>query len=246
MLRLHFAEHIFAQTILKSAYQTELNELRATLESIEIALNKSGPFTSTGRPKTPKRHVAKMVDGKEKFVLKPASQKGINTLIKNKLRKLGWTSEPIAVGKENAATQKSRLKGDFAKNGVFVEVEFGNVASMFRDLFKFLIAYDNGQAKVGILVVASARLGLLFDSGVADYEGIARNVIPYLRITPLPILFVGIDYDEEGEIVLRHRYDEMYEVATANNLSCFTSEEVFGGLVDELDELEEDSESDED
>ena len=64
----------------------------------------------------------------------------------------------------------THLRGDFEKNGVFVEVEFGNVASLYRDLFKFHIAGTSGAAEVGIIVVATAQLAAFFDQGQATWE----------------------------------------------------------------------------
>ena len=73
------------------------------------------------------------------------------------------------------------LKGDFVRNGVFIEVEFGNVASMHRDFFKFQIANRSGAGAVGVLVVATDRFSRFFDSGVATFEIAERNR-PFLAI----------------------------------------------------------------
>lgn len=83
---------------------------------------------------------------------------------------LEWNRQPYVLGETLGTPLDSYLKGDFERSGVYVEVEFGNTASLFRDLFKFQIAGRSGIGKVGVLVVATAAVTRLFDSGVATYE----------------------------------------------------------------------------
>ncbi len=118
------------------------------------------------------------------------------------------------------------LLGDFAKGGVFVEVEFGNMASAFRDLFKFQIASRSGAGRIGVLVVASDKVARFFDQGVATYEQVAR-LLPYMGIgLQLPTVIVGLDLNDWTAI--KARYGEMRAVAEANGLDCHPFEAVFG------------------
>ena len=237
--KLTFEKHAFADTILKHKFEQEYDELIGTIADIDLPLSPTGPFKPNGRYSVPKRQ-KKGTGTNAKYVLKPISQSEWNKRLDERLRKLGWHPQPIAAGHSQAQEQESGLIGDFAKNGVFVEVEFGNSASAYRDMFKFLVSHDNKQAQVGVLICAHTRLGNLFDSGVTTFESIKRNILPYLRITPLPILFIGLDYWDKDVPALRSHYDEMYKVAYENNVQCHTSEKVFKELVFE-EQLEDDA-----
>ena len=73
-------------------------------------------------------------------------------------RQLSWDPSADRRGDFVPGPIPSGLLGDFAKGGIFVEVEFGNMASAFRDLFKFQIASRSGAGRLGVLVVASDRV----------------------------------------------------------------------------------------
>jgi hypothetical protein len=236
---LSFDRHQFADTILKHEFPFEYKELLEVLSNTEIPLNATSPFTKS-KPIVPKRQRSKK-KGSNHYRLFPVSQSEWNKHLRLNLKKLDWNPEPIAEGNHEGKKRVSGLKGDFVKNGIFVEVEFGNIASAYRDLFKFLVSHDNKQAQVGVLVTASRRLASLMDQGVADFESVRKNITPYLRITPMPILFVGLDYQNSDENLLRARYDEMYTVATQNGVPCHSSSTVFGESHDsEDDTLDED------
>ena len=109
---------------------------------------------------------------------------------------------------------------------MYVEVEFGNTASLFRDLFKFQVAGRSGIGKVGVLVVVTAAVARLFDSNVATYEQ-GVNLLPYMNIgLALPTVVVGLDIVDWAPI--EERYWEMYQIATANGVECHSFELVRG------------------
>jgi hypothetical protein len=220
---LRFAEHQYAETILRHRFESAFNELLEVLENVDIPLNPTGPY-ATGRPKVPKRH--RVSSKGQQYLLKPISQRDWNSALDSALRHLHWTSQPLA--NTGASATPTKQKGDFAKDGIFVEVEFGNIASAHRDMLKFLIAHDNGTARIGVLVCMVQRMTRLADSNLAAFETLERTILPFLRLTPMPILFVGLDYRDTDEVILRNHYDEMYGVATANGVKCLTSEDVFG------------------
>jgi hypothetical protein len=218
-----FARHQYADTILRHEFRTTYEELISVFEEVDIPLNPTEPF-SNGRPSVPKRHKDK--SKKVRYILKPVSQHDWNDILAKKLQDKGWASQPIAIGDEK--TKQTKQKGDFAKDKVFVEVEFGNSASSHRDMLKFLIAHDTGTARIGVLACMTQRLATLADSGLTNFETVKRNILPFLRLTPMPILFVGLDYHDSDEHILRNHYDIMYNVATSNGVSCRSSSEVFG------------------
>jgi hypothetical protein len=156
----------------------------------------------------------------------PINQAAFNSLLDERLRTLGWRRQPIARGDLVAGPIPNNLLGDFAKGGIFVEVEFGNMASAFRDLFKFQIASRSGAGRMGVLVVATDRVARFFDQGVATFEQVTR-LLPYMGIgLQLPTVVVGLDLNDWSDV--SRRYEEMRAVAEANGLDCHSFETVFG------------------
>jgi hypothetical protein len=147
------------------------------------------------------------------------------------LRRLGWTSQPVAAGNLVAGSIPSGLLGDFSKRGVFVEVEFGNMASAFRDLFKFQIASRSGAGDLGVLVVATDRVGRFFDQGVATFEQVVR-LLPFMGIgLQLPTVVVGLGIQDWTGV--QHRYREMEAVLHAHGLESHPFEAVLGSEAEE-------------
>jgi hypothetical protein len=156
----------------------------------------------------------------------PIDQGAFNSLLDRRLRAVGWARQPIARGDLVAGPIPNNLVGDFAKGGIFVEVEFGNMASAFRDLFKFQIASRSGAGRLGVLVVATDRVARFFDQGVATYEQVSR-LLPYMGIgLQLPTVVVGLDLNDWSAVA--RRYEEMRAVAEENGLGCHPFEAVFG------------------
>jgi hypothetical protein len=156
----------------------------------------------------------------------PIDQPALNALLDRRLRALRWDRQPIARGDLVAGPIPSGLLGDFSKGGIFVEVEFGNMASAFRDLFKFQIASRSGAGRLGVLVVAADRVARFFDQGVATFEQVTR-LLPYMGIgLQLPTVVVGLDLNDWAAVA--RRYEEMRAVAEENGLDCHSFEAVFG------------------
>jgi Restriction endonuclease BglII len=149
----------------------------------------------------------------------------MNRQLRDDFRAAGWTKEPVAAGPMAGPDAPLYLRGDFVRNKVFVEVEFGNVASMHRDFFKFQIASRSGAGEVGVLVVATERFAAFFDTNVATNESALRNK-PYLAIgVQMPIWVIGIE-PEDFTQALKPRYDEMHELCARNDLACHPFETV--------------------
>ena len=86
--------------------------------------------------------VVDLIEWEEEFkVIKTDStllhQTAYNKRFEIEFEKLGWEKKP-------PFSQKPRLIGDFRKNLVFVEVQFGNSATLYRDFYKFQYGLQNG------------------------------------------------------------------------------------------------------
>jgi len=99
------------------------------------------------------------------------------------------------------------LKSDFAKEGTWVEVEFGNARTYYQDFLKFLLAFHHGSAKIGVLVVPSesfarhlcnvGRLraeakGRACYSGMIHFEKVRREFRYLEFMLSMPIAIAGI------------------------------------------------------
>ena len=58
----------------------------------------------------------------------------------------GWETQPIL-------RQKPKLIGDFRKGLVFVEIQFGNSSTLYRDYYKFQYGLANGLLSLAVLIV---------------------------------------------------------------------------------------------
>lgn len=215
-MRMRVESHRYAEDVLDARFRAEWEELRDVLGNLDVPLRPAGPYTRQGRPKTPKRQV-RAFGGHRANAPLPVDQSAMNARIDEGLVGLGWHRQPWILVDRDGQPVDTRLRGDFEKHGVFVEVEFGNVASLYRDLFKFHIAGTSGAAEVGVIVVATAQLASFFDQGQATWEQ-ATGLLPYMRVgLQLPTAIVGLDVNDWSSI--KRRYDEMLAVLSANGES---------------------------
>jgi len=63
-----------------------------------------------------------------------------------RLGRWAWETKP-------RLSTNPRLIGDFRKNLVFVEVQFGNSATLYRDFYKFQYGLQNGLLSLSVLIV---------------------------------------------------------------------------------------------
>lgn len=216
-MRATIESHQYAETVLQGQFSHEWEQLLGVLGTLDVPLRPVGPYTRTGRPKSPKRQF-RVIGGRKASALMPVDQAQMNGLIRGALSDLGWNPEPYILIDREGRPIDTRLRGDFEKSGVFVEVEFGNVASFYRDLFKFHIAGTTGAAHVGVIVVATDSLARFFDQGQARFEQ-AVSMLPYMRAgVQLPTAIIGIDVSDWAPI--RRRYDEMRQLVEENGEAC--------------------------
>jgi len=222
-MRTRIESHQYAETVLQGQFREEWDQLLDVLGTLDVPLRPAGPYTQAGRPKSPKRQI-RSIGGVRANALMPVDQAAMNKRIRDSLAGLGWGAEPYILIDREGHPIDTRLRGDFEKSGVFVEVEFGNVASFYRDLFKFHIAGTTGAAKVGVIVVATDALARLFDQGQARFEQ-AVSMLPYMRAgVQLPTALIGLDVNDWS--IIRDRYVEMQMLVEQNGELCHPFEAV--------------------
>ena len=132
----------------------------------------------------------------------PVNQKIINAMFRHKMHnKWGWDKDP----KVNAELGKG-VEGDFSKeldNGLrgFVEVEFGNVASVFRDLFKFIYMKVIGSYDIGILILPSEKDKFSAEiESIYSFQGVKKILEESKGSISVPVLLLGIEPDRSQDI----------------------------------------------
>lgn len=103
------------------------------------------------------------------------------------------------------------LKSDFIKDFVQVEVEFGNARTYYQDYIKFMIAFNQKAAEVGVLVIptkdfarrlcavgrknAEAK-GRHSYSGMIDFDKVRRELTYLEFMLNMPIIIAAIGVHE--------------------------------------------------
>jgi len=102
--------------------------------------------------------------------------------------RLSWESQP-------SLRTDPKLIGDFRKGLVFVEVQFGNSSTLYRDYYKFQYGLANGLLSLAVLIVPTTP-GEFFPTRPRSVQNMAEYSLAYTCLTVLPInvptLLVGL------------------------------------------------------
>ncbi|HPJ69049.1 MAG TPA: BglII/BstYI family type II restriction endonuclease [Desulfobacteraceae bacterium] len=74
------------------------------------------------------------------------NQRAYNKAFEQEFNARGWELQP-------KLNESPKLIGDFRKNLVFVEVQFGNSSTLYRDFYKFQYGLQNGLLSLAVLIV---------------------------------------------------------------------------------------------
>lgn len=132
-----------------------------------------------------------------------------------------WEYHPLATGIE-----ASKLAADFKKVygpsdrplTVQAEVQFGNMARWYSDIFKFQAAYSHSIVKLGVSVVPMASLARRIDSNVVQFER-AKRELPAAELSiTLPIVMFGLYANDSTEVVdvSQSRFEDIKDITGKN------------------------------
>lgn len=79
-----------------------------------------------------------------------------------------------------------RLIGDFKKNLVFVEIQFGNSSTLYRDFYKFRYGLQNGLLSLAVLIVPNNEYDF-FPNRPKSVQSMANFDLALRYFTVLPI-----------------------------------------------------------
>jgi hypothetical protein len=112
----------------------------------------------------------------------------------------GWKYHPLAT-----EITDSWLSADFRKSfgniTIQCEIQFGNMARWYSDIFKFQTAYSQSLIQCGLCVLPMAAMARATDSNVAHYERAVRELPSANLSITLPILLIGLEQDADTPVV---------------------------------------------
>lgn len=115
------------------------------------------------------------------------NQVALNDVIDNLFKEREWDCQPPVTN-----DRVTNIKADYKKGRVQVEVQFGNMARWYTDVFKFQVSYSLALIDVGVLVVPMQAFANTIDENVAHFERVIRE-LPYAKMSiTLPIWVLGI------------------------------------------------------
>ena len=114
-------------------------------------------------------------------------QKATNLSFDREFEARGWTKHP-----EIVSNAPSHLTADFKKGPIQVEVQFGNMARWYTDVFKFLLSYAANDIDVGVLIVPVLSVARRIDENVVNYERVVRELPHAKMAVTIPVWVVGV------------------------------------------------------
>lgn len=158
-----------AESILDAEFPREKEEILASLTESE--------WVPKSKPKQTKR---------QKTLL-TLDQKKTNLAIEQAFKKRGWEIRPRII-----SAAKSNLASDFKKGKVQVEVQLGNMARWYTDVFKFLLSYSADDIEIGVPAVPMQEVAKMIDENIANFERVTRE-LPHAKMgITLPIWVLGL------------------------------------------------------
>lgn len=193
-MKLRELDYRYAEAVLKHhSFIDAKRELEQILTGAPVPLLDPSEIDGRrGGVKRRKRNPRRDDLGSRYFFL-PVDQKALNAYLDEEFHKAGWQLQPLIVDRARSIGPSTRLKGDYRKGRLQVEVQFGNMARWYTDVFKFQLSYSLDEIDVAVLVVPTQAFANLIDENVAYFERVERE-LPWAKMSlTLPIWVLGIE-----------------------------------------------------
>jgi len=119
---------------------------------------------------------------------KSEHQRAYNKSFQIEFSRFRWNSYP-------RLSDNPRLIGDFEKNDVFVEIQFGNSSTLYRDYYKFHYGLTHGLLSLAVLITPT-NPKRFFPTRPKSVSNMAEFDLAYryfkLLPIPVPILLIGL------------------------------------------------------
>ena len=139
----------------------------------------------------------------------------------------GWIHEPQVSPNHFDDTLRADFKktysardpqtGEIREITIQIEVEMGNIASSYRNYFKFQLSYSHQLSQIGIIILPCDHLSKRIDSGVASFEKTVREIPSADLSITVPILVIGLDDNNVQGINVRALCSDMRIVKGSSN-----------------------------
>jgi hypothetical protein len=120
-------------------------------------------------------------------------QAAYNRAFKNSFTAMDWEDQP-------RLSDNPKLIGDFRKNLVFIEVQFGNSSTLYRDFYKFQYGLTNSMLSVAVLIVPNDEYKF-FPNRADSVRNMANFSLAcrYFTVMPIsvPTIIFGLLADNE-------------------------------------------------
>jgi restriction endonuclease BglII len=219
MYRLHLLSYRYADAVLQHPeFGAARDEIFTILKAAPLPLlDPDNPNPRAGGVKYRRRDALKGGKGDRYFFL-PVDQKKLNEHLDAAFEHAGWQPQPTVVDPSSGKGPDTGLKADFKKGRLQIEIQFGNMARWYTDVFKFQLSYALDLIDVGVLVVPMQAFANMIDENVAYYERVARE-LPWAKMSlTLPILVIGVEPESYSGV------EACYAKAAANLVSRHEAE----------------------
>lgn len=115
-------------------------------------------------------------------------QTAYNKAFSAQFNNLAWEPQPLL-------RDNPRLIGDFRKGLVFVEIQFGNSSTLYRDYYKFQYGLANGLLSLAVLIVPT-KPNQFFPTRPKSVQNMAEYALAdnYFTVLPInvPVMLTGL------------------------------------------------------
>jgi len=212
----HVAEEYsyrFASAVLADpSFAGVLDELKAIISRARVPL--LSPSIAARKNKMKQRSVkATKKDPRPRFLLFPVKQAELNASIDREFARSKsippWEYHPRAIPEGLGIASDPKVAADCRRLRVQVEVQFGNAARWYADVFKFQLSYSLNVIDAAVLVVPTQKLANFIDDNISYFERVVRELPSAKLSLTLPILVLGVEPDNWNE--LKSCYDDASE-----------------------------------
>ncbi|MGE7608071.1 BglII/BstYI family type II restriction endonuclease [Peribacillus frigoritolerans] len=148
-------------------------------------------------------------------------QQIIDSYLNLRLKFDGWNHDehfPVNDKEYLTIDYKKIVSTEEQDYNIHLEVEFGNVASTYRNYFKLQFLNYKKSNNIGVLILPTESLSKRIDSGIATYEKTVGELESANGIFNFPILVIGLDYNEEDELPLNTGELTLKEFQSKSNI----------------------------
>lgn len=116
-------------------------------------------------------------------------QNAYNRIIEVSFEDKGWGLQPVL-------SSTPFHKADFAKNRIFIEVQFGNSSTVHRDFYKFHLGFSNKVLDLGVLILPTNQYNFFPERNPRSIDNMAtyEYALEHLSAVSIsvPILLIGL------------------------------------------------------